>query len=233
MWDHPNVTQSGGDSLVPSSSLHQTSPLELKHLFFHGDAILRSIPKEVPQRGNFSPKSIPCAAGRARSSWPATSCDPVGSLPLPKGCHLHTASCSSALPGFYLRGKSLGSTLQRGWGLVHPPPHAEQRALHSRRTLAGQLHALLGGFICVTHIFHKSSGSLGRPGMETIPLASSKHHHQAGRRKTSPRPTGSNGTLSLSRCGTLNIQQQLCPRAPGNPAAPVTAALLWSETSIN
>lgn len=59
MWDHPNVTQSGGDSLVPSSSLHQTSPLELKHLFFHGDAILRSIPKEVPQRGNFFTQEHP------------------------------------------------------------------------------------------------------------------------------------------------------------------------------
>lgn len=69
--------------------------------------------------------------------------------------------------------------------------------------------------------------------MEMALLASSKRRHQAGRKKTSPRPASSGGTLSPGCCGTLNIQQQLCSRAPGNPTAPVTAALLWPGTSIN
>lgn len=190
-------------------------------------------PRKCPKEEISSPKSIPHAAGKARSSWPATSRVPTGSLPLPKGCHPHTASCSSALPGFYFGGKSLGSMLQRGWGLMHPLPRAEQRALHSRCTLAGRLRTLLGGFICVTHIFHKSLRSLGWPEMETTPSASSERRHRAGRRKTSPCPASGSSTLSPSRCGTLNIQRQLCPRAPSNPAAPVNAALLWPETSIN
>lgn len=53
------MTPSGVDTPVPFSGLHQTSALELKYLFFHGDQILGSIPTEVPQRGNFFSQEHP------------------------------------------------------------------------------------------------------------------------------------------------------------------------------
>lgn len=170
MWNHPNKTQSNWDRPAPFSSLHQTSPLELKDVYFHEET--------NPQfpKAEISPKCIPYALGRAMSSWES----PVVSPKIP--CTFTRSATPKLLPAplllypaqLLLQRKILGSTLGSPFS-----SHAELQTLPSCCAWAEWLLTLLQGFICVMHIFHMRS--FGQPGMETALPGSSECRHREKR----------------------------------------------------
>lgn len=212
MWNHPNKTQSNWDRPAPFSSLHRTSPLELKDVYFHEET--------NPQfpKAEISPKCIPYALGRAMSSRES----PVVSPKIL--CTFTRSATPKLLPAplllypaqLLLQRKILGV---HAWESIQLPCRAANPA---QLLCMGRMapHAAARFYLCYAYLSYAE------------PRAAWDGNGFARQQRVSP--SGEEApSLSAGHRGMLNIQWQLCPPAPGNPAAPVTATLLWLQTYIH